>query len=62
MKLCSSKTSWLFSKQVLIKITQAFDWHVEGEIIDRDLQPAELDPTYVDRMIADLEDEKLKLK
>ena len=60
--LCSSKIYNYFSKQVLIKITHAFDWHVEGEIIEKDLPPVEVDENYVDKMVKDLEEEKVKLE
>ena len=45
----------------MIKITKAFDWHVEGEIVEYNLEPLKVDENYAEMMIADLEKEKVKL-
>ena len=44
-----------------MRITQAFDWHVEGEILDRDLEPLEVSDSYVMQMKRDIENEKAQL-
>lgn len=31
----------------MMKITNAFDWHIEGEIIDENPAIIEIDPAYV---------------
>lgn len=33
----------LLYKQVLIKITKAFDWHIEGDIIETDYATLKVD-------------------
>jgi hypothetical protein len=38
----------------LIKITKAFDWHVEGEIVNDNLEPLKVDPDYAAKMRQDL--------
>ena len=46
-----------FRKQILVKITKCMKWHTEGEVMDKDLAPVEVDPLYfVDA------DEALKVK
>ena len=45
-----------------MKITKAFEWHIEGEIIDENPQALKIDPTYVARMKQDIIDEREKIK
>lgn len=45
-----------------MKITKAFDWHVEGEIIDENPACLEIDPRYVDRMKEDILTERENIK
>lgn len=52
----------LLYKQVMIKINKAFDWHVEGEIIDENLEPLKVDDVYAEMMMKDLEGEIVKLE
>lgn len=40
----------------MMKITKSFDWHVQGEIIERELKPIEVPENYVQKMREDLED------
>ena len=44
-----------------MKITKAFEWHIEGEIIDENPQALKIDPTYVARMKQDIIDEREKI-
>lgn len=38
----------------MVKITQAFDWHIEGEIVETDMEPMKVDEDYVNKMKEDL--------
>lgn len=51
-----------FSTQVIIKVTKCFDWHIEGEIIERNAKPTHVDESYVEKMKSDLEQEKQTIK
>lgn len=46
----------------MLKVTKAFDWHIEGEIVEVDVAPLEVDEHYVEKMRADLEGEKIGLE
>ena len=37
-----------------MKITKAYDWHIEGEIIDENPPELEVDPAYVEHMKQDI--------
>jgi hypothetical protein len=37
-----------------MKITNAHDWHIEGEIIDENPPIIEIDPAYVENMKKDI--------
>ena len=41
-----------------MKITKCLDWHIEGEIIEKNVKPEAVPADYVQRMTADLEEEK----
>ena len=41
-----------------MKITKCLDWHIEGEIIERNCKPEAVPEDYVKKMKADLEEEK----
>lgn len=43
-------------------MTKAFDWHIEGEILNPDYEPLKVDDDYVDKMRKDLETEKVHLE
>ena len=36
----------LIGKQILMKITNCMKWHIEGEILERDCKPEEVNPLY----------------
>ena len=46
----------------MMKITKAFDWHVEGDIIDENPPVVEIDPSYVENMKRDIIEEKEKIR
>lgn len=46
----------------MLKVTKAFDWHVEGQIVQTDLAPLKVDENYAAKMREDLESEKVKLE
>lgn len=48
----------IFSTIVKMKITKCLDWHIEGEIIERNCQPEPVSDDYVIKMKKDLEEEK----
>ena len=41
-----------------MKLTKCLDWHIEGEIIERNCQPEPVSDDYVIKMKKDLEEEK----
>lgn len=45
-----------------MKINKAFDWHIEGEIINRQPEKVPLSDDYVNNMKNDLSHEKEMLK
>lgn len=45
-----------------MKITKCLDWHIEGEIIERNCKPEAVPEDYVKKMKADLEEEKELIK
>lgn len=51
-----------FSTIVKMKITKCLDWHIEGEIIQRNCQPEPVSDDYVIKMKKDLEEEKELIK
>lgn len=52
----------LLYKEVIIKVTKALDWHIEGDIIDENPGDLEVDPTYVEKMKQDIIEEREKIK
>jgi hypothetical protein len=38
----------------MMRITHAFDWHIEGDIIDENAPIVEIDPAYVENMKRDI--------
>jgi len=45
-----------------MKITNAHDWHIEGEIIDENPAIIEIDPAYVENMKKDIIEERERIK
>jgi hypothetical protein len=43
---------------VQVKITKTLDWHIEGEVIEKNVKPEPVPVDYVKKMRADLEEEK----
>ena len=43
-------------------MTKILDWHVEGEIVERDLKPLEVPEGYFEHLSSNVQEEKDKLK
>ena len=41
-----------------MKVTKAFDWHIEGQIIDENPLDLEVDTSYVEKMKNDVIEER----
>ena len=52
---CSKLLFYIFSEQIKVKITKTFDWHVEGEIIEKKLEVIQVPEDYVEKMKLDLQ-------
>lgn len=52
---CSKLLFYIFSQQIKVKITKTFDWHVEGEIIEKKLEVIQVPEDYVEKMKLDLQ-------
>jgi len=48
----------IFSFIIFSTIVKCLDWHIEGEIIERNCQPEPVSDDYVIKMKKDLEEEK----
>jgi hypothetical protein len=42
------------SKEVIMRISKALDWHIEGEIIDENPPHLKIDASYVENMKRDI--------
>ncbi|MBS1889698.1 MAG: hypothetical protein JST59_00265 [Actinobacteria bacterium] len=47
---------------MIVKVTKALDWHVEGDILDRNVAPLEIPANYLENMKANLSEEAAYLK
>lgn len=63
MKKTSKSIYYLYSSTIVkMRITKCLDWHIEGEIIERNCHPEPVAEDYVFKMKKDLEDEKQLIK